>query len=137
MRAIWTEEEVEFQGEFVRFDPIWSWPKPAQRPHPPILVSGEGPRVLDRVLDYGDEWGPNAEAGLEDRVRELQRRATALGRPPIPVTAFHVRPDLATLRSYAAAGVTHCVFSFPSAGEAEVRARIDRLTALVEEYRAE
>jgi probable F420-dependent oxidoreductase len=84
MRAIWTEEEASFHGDFVHFGPIWSWPKPAQRPHPPIIVGGEGPRVLDRVLDYGDEWGPNAEDGLEDRARDLHRRATSLGRPPIP-----------------------------------------------------
>jgi probable F420-dependent oxidoreductase len=136
MRAIWTEDEAEFHGEFVRFDPIWSWPKPAQRPHPPIIVGGEGPRVLDRVLDYGDEWGPNAEDGIEDRVRELRRRTAELGRLPLPVTAFHTRPDLATLRSYAAAGVTRCVFSLPGAGEGEIRATLDRIAALVEEYRA-
>jgi probable F420-dependent oxidoreductase len=137
MCAIWTEDEAAFHGEFVRFDPIWSWPKPVQRPYPPILVGGEGPRVLDRVLDYGDEWGPNAEDGLEDRVRELHQRAAALGRPPIPVTAFHVRPDLATLRSYAAAGVTRCVFSLPGAGEARVREALNRLAVLVAEYRGE
>jgi alkanesulfonate monooxygenase SsuD/methylene tetrahydromethanopterin reductase-like flavin-dependent oxidoreductase (luciferase family) len=108
-----------------------------QHPHPPIIVGGEGPRVLDRVLDYGDEWGPNAEDGLEGRVRELQGRATDLGRAPTPVTAFHVRPDLATLRSYAAAGVTRCVFSLPSAGEDAVRAVLDELGRLVEAYHAE
>jgi probable F420-dependent oxidoreductase len=137
MRAIWTQDEAAFQGEFVRFGPIWSWPKPAQRPHPPVIVGGEGPRVLDRVLDYGDEWGPNAEDGLEDRVRDLHHRAAALGRPLVPVTAFHVRPDLATLRSYAASGVTRAIFSLPSAVEPEIRATLGELVALVEAYRAE
>ena len=135
MRAIWTQEEATYAGEFVRFGPIWSWPKPVQRPHPPIIVGGEGPRVLDRVLDYGDEWGPNAEEGLEGRVRELQGRAADAGRASIPVTAFHVSPDLATLRSYAAGGVTRCVFSLPSAGEDAVRAVVDELGGLVAGYR--
>ncbi|MFN8513247.1 MAG: LLM class F420-dependent oxidoreductase [Chloroflexia bacterium] len=136
MRAIWTEDEAAYHGDFVRFGPLWSWPKPAQRPHPPIIVGGEGPRVLDRVLDYGDEWGPNAEDGLEDRVRNLHRRATTLGRPPIPVTAFHVRPDLPTLRSYAAAGVTRSIFSLRAPTEPEIRATLDQLAALIAQYRA-
>ena len=59
MKAIWTEDEASYQGEFVDFERIWSWPKPAQRPHPPILVGGNGPTVLDRVLRFGDAWFPN------------------------------------------------------------------------------
>jgi probable F420-dependent oxidoreductase len=59
MKAIWTEEEASYSGEFVNFERIWSEPKPAQRPHPPILVGGSGPTVIDRVLDFGDSWFPN------------------------------------------------------------------------------
>ena len=136
MKRIWTEDEAEFHGAFVDFDPIWQWPKPVQRPHPPVLVGGEGPRVLERVLDYGDEWGPNAEPGLEGRVAELQRRATECGRGRVPVTAFHVAPDLATLRSYAAAGVTRCVFTLPSAGADQVRPAVERLVELIAAYEA-
>lgn len=136
MRAIWTQDTALFHGDFVRFDPLWSWPKPAQRPHPPIIVGGEGPRVLDRVLDYGDEWGPNAEDGLEDRVRDLHHRATALNRPRIPVTAFHVRPDLPTLRSYATAGVTRIIFSLRAPTEPEIHTTLDRLAALIAQYSA-
>ena len=54
MQAIWTEDEATFHGEHVNFDRIWSWPKPAQKPWPPVLIGGGGPTVLDRVLDYGD-----------------------------------------------------------------------------------
>ena len=78
MKAIWTEDEAEYHGEYVDFDPIWSWPKPAQKPHPPILVGGNGRTVLERVLAYGDEWMPN-RVGDEDqpraRIAKLQRRA--------------------------------------------------------------
>jgi alkanesulfonate monooxygenase SsuD/methylene tetrahydromethanopterin reductase-like flavin-dependent oxidoreductase (luciferase family) len=59
IKAIWTNDEAEYHGEQVDFGPIWCWPKPLQLPHPPIVVGGNGPKVLDRVLGYGDEWMPN------------------------------------------------------------------------------
>src|SRR5207302_10965982 len=59
MKAIWTEDEASYSGEHVQFDRIWCWPKPLQRPHPPILVGGTGPKVLDRVPGFGDERMPN------------------------------------------------------------------------------
>ncbi len=127
MRQIWTEEEAAFHGEFVDFDPIRLWPKPVQQPSIPVLVGGEGPGVLQRVLEYGDEWAPNAEPGLEARVVELQRLSAACGRGRIPVTAFHVTPDRAVIRSYADAGVTRCVFTLPSGDAARVQAALERL----------
>src|SRR3954453_5207579 len=75
MRAIWSEEEAGYSGEFVNFDRIWSYPKPAQRPWPPIMIGGDGPTVLDRVLEYGDGWFPNQSPANLDRVRELFARA--------------------------------------------------------------
>ena len=59
MKAIWTEDEASYEGQYVNFERIWSWPKPVQRPHPPVLVGGNGPTVLDRVLRFGDGWMPN------------------------------------------------------------------------------
>jgi probable F420-dependent oxidoreductase len=59
IKAIWTEEEASYEGEFVNFERIWCWPKPVQQPHPPVLVGGTGAQVLDRVLRFGDEWMPN------------------------------------------------------------------------------
>jgi len=129
MRRIWTEEEPAFAGEFVRFDPIWQWPKPVQRPHPPVLVGGEGPRVLDRVLEYGDAWMPNDHPGLAERIGELQRRAVTLGRAPVPVTVFATPPDPAAVARCAAAGATRCVFNLPSAPVDEALAALRRLTS--------
>lgn len=136
MKRIWTEDEAEFHGEFVDFEPIWLWPKPARRPHPPVLVGGEGPRVLDRVLDYGNEWAPNDEPGIVERIPELQRRAAERGRGPIPVTLMHVAPDVDLLRRYEAAGVARCVFSLPGGDAAEVRPVVERLASVVAAYRA-
>jgi probable F420-dependent oxidoreductase len=123
MKAIWTQEVAEFHGQFVNFEPIWQWPKPVQKPHPPILVGGNGARVLDRVLAYGDEWMPNAARGggpLEDRVAELNRRAAAAGRGPIPVTIFNGQPDPKAIERYQALGAHRCLFTLPTAPASEV-----------------
>jgi probable F420-dependent oxidoreductase len=134
LTAIWTEERAEFHGRFVDFDPIWSWPKPVQRPRPPVIVGGEGPGVLRRVLDYGDEWGPNADPGIDARIPELQRLAAERGRAAIGVTAFHIAPDRDTLRRYARAGMTRAVFSLPSAPRAGVATAVERLADVIEAY---
>jgi probable F420-dependent oxidoreductase len=93
MREIWTAEEAEHHGEFVDFDPIWSWPKPAQRPHPPVLVGGNGPGTEDRVLAFGDGWlpqcGPLASVEeLGQRAASLRRRGADAGRRTMPITLF-------------------------------------------------
>ena len=88
MKAIWTEDEASYSGRYVNLEPIWSWPKPAQRPYPPVLVGGNGPRVLERVLAFGDEWLPNSAPVdvLVARVAELNSRASELGRNAVPVS---------------------------------------------------
>ena len=124
MKAIWTRDEAEYHGRFVDFDPIWSWPKPVQKPHPPILMGGNGPRTLQRVVEYCDGWFPQGggrSPRLVEQVAELQQLATAAGRGPIPVTVYGVPPDPRLITQYAEAGVTRCVFlSLPAAGADEV-----------------
>jgi probable F420-dependent oxidoreductase len=73
MREIWTAEVAEYHGEFTDFGPMWSWPKPTQRPHPPVLLGGNGPGTEDRVLAFGDGWFP--QYGWLADVEELRRRA--------------------------------------------------------------
>src|SRR6202042_229063 len=76
MKEIWTSDEASYAGEYASFERIWSWPKPAQRPHPPVLIGGNGPGVVDRVLAFGDAWFPNyGRSGILDRVAELRSRA--------------------------------------------------------------
>jgi probable F420-dependent oxidoreductase len=136
MQEIWTHDEAEFHGEHVDFDPIWSWPKPAQRPHPPILVGGMGPTVEDRVLSYGDEWLPQrVDAGnieqFTERAGALQQRAADAGRGTIPMTLFGAVPDPALIERYAEAGITRCLFSVPSAERDKALRALDRYTALM------
>ena len=131
MKAIWTEEEASYHGEHVAFDAIWAWPKPVQQPHPPVLVSGTGSKVLDRVLAYGDEWFPNRQHDLEARIAELQRRAGEAGRAQIPVTLFGAEPEREAIERYTAAGVTRCLFRLPSSSSDEVTSLVDELGELV------
>ena len=115
-KRIWTEEAAEFHGKYVDFEPLWSWPKPVQQPHPPILVGGDGPRTLERVVEYGDEWMPIGGRGsgdLAERIAELQQMASAAGRGPIPVSLFGARPAPEAIEKYARAGVGRCVFGLP------------------------
>src|ERR1700712_3605005 len=89
MKEIWHHDEAEFHGEFVDFDPIYSWPKPVQRPHPPVYVGG-GEKAFARVVQVGDGWFPNPESpdGLGPKIERLRELA---GRH-VPVTVMHVGP---------------------------------------------
>ena len=66
MKEIWTKDEAQFHGQHVNFDPIWSWPKPAQKPHPPVLLGGESGHTLQRVVDFCEGWFPRGPRGRRD-----------------------------------------------------------------------
>ncbi len=136
MKAIWTQEEASYSGRYVSFERIWCWPKPLQRPHPPILVGGNGPRVLDRVLAFGDEWMPNrvADDQLVARIDELDSRARQIGRAAIPVTVVGMTPDLARIERLQRGGVHRVVFWLPAQGRDEVEEAFDRYAATAQEF---
>jgi probable F420-dependent oxidoreductase len=134
MKAIWTRETADFHGRFVNFDPIWSYPKPVQKPHPPVLLGGESEHTLRRVVEFCDGWFPRGRnaadagpvlAGL-DRLGVLARQA---GRDPktISTSVFGARPDAPVLDGYRAAGVTRAVFRLPPEGR-------DRILPLLDQY---
>lgn len=138
MKAIWTEDEATYQGRHVNFERIWCWPKPVQHPHPPILVGGNGPKVLDRVVAFGDEWMPNRikDEDLPGRIAELQRLASEAGRGPIPVTLAGVMRDPGRLEQLERAGVHRGYFWLPAAGPDAVEEAFDRYAAAVRTYRS-
>jgi probable F420-dependent oxidoreductase len=141
MKAIWTREEAEYHGRHVSFDPIWQWPKPLQEPHPPVLLGGNGPKVLDRVVSFADGWMPNwglqTNEELIDRVGELQRLASEAGRGRIPVTVYAARAKLEVLAPLAEAGVERAVLWIPPAPRDEVAPRLERLASLARELSGE
>jgi probable F420-dependent oxidoreductase len=136
MKAIWTRDEAEYHGEHVNFDPIWCWPKPRQKPHPPVIVGGTGGKVLDRVLAYGDEWMPNRvedPESLGGRIAELERRADEAGLNRIPVSVFGAKPDPRFVERLGAVGVDRCWFYIRPVESAEVERQLDELTKLRDE----
>ncbi|HZO79331.1 MAG TPA: LLM class F420-dependent oxidoreductase [Solirubrobacteraceae bacterium] len=135
MKAIWTQEEASYEGEFVQFDRIWSWPKPAQRPHPPVLVGGNGPTVLDRVLAFGDAWFPNYARGgdIIDGARELRARADR----PIDFMVIGVPADAAVLQKLHDAGARRLVHWIPSGGRATVEPALDQWESAIAELTGE
>jgi probable F420-dependent oxidoreductase len=131
MKAIWTSDEASYAGTYVSFDRIWSWPKPAQRPHPPVLVGGDGPGVLDRVLAFGDAWVPNyTSSGILERAQELRERADR----PVGLMVMGVPADPKVLEEYAEAGFTRAVHWLPSAPRGPVERALDAFEAAVAEF---
>jgi probable F420-dependent oxidoreductase len=137
MKAIWTEDEAAYHGRHVDFEPIWSWPKPVQRPHPPILVGGNSSGALDRVVAIADGWIPNPETRLSElpeRIADLQGRAAAAGRDRLPVTFYAVKPEQEALRRFADAGVDRAVFYLPSGPPDQVEAYLEHLAGLAANF---
>jgi probable F420-dependent oxidoreductase len=122
MREIWTKDEASYHGKHVDFDPIWQWPKPLQE-RLPVYIGGNGPRVEDRVLRYGDGWMPNMPEieTLGPRIAELRSRAGK----HVPVTYYGATPE--NLPQLEAAGVDRALIVLESGPEAEVLASIPSL----------
>jgi probable F420-dependent oxidoreductase len=139
MKAIWTQDEAEYHGKFVSFDPIWCWPKPVQEPHPPILVGGNGRGVIDRVLAYGDEWMPN-RVGDEDkliaRIGRLPERSRTAGREPIPVTLNNSPRNPVQIERYIEAGVHRMIFYILPAQVTDIERSLDQVAEAVAGFRS-
>ena len=133
MKAIWTQAEASYHGEFVSFDRIWSWPKPAQRPHPPVLVGGNGPTVEDRVLAFGDAWFPNWGEGVLERMAALRARADR----PIDMMAMGLHADPSEIERCLEAGCRRVVHWIPSGNRSVVERGFERWEAAIAEVTGE
>ena len=133
MKALWTEEKASYHGEFVNFDPVWSWPKPTQRPHPPILLGGESDHTLRRIIDYCDGWLPRPRGfdPVEGAAR-LHKMAMEKGRDPktLSITVFAAPPKADVLESYKKAGIHGALLAIPDASRDEILRQLDEWAPL-------
>ena len=137
MKAIWTQQAAEYHGQFVNFDPIWSDPKPLQKPHPPILIGGGTPAAMRAALRYCDGWMPipgRAGGDLLGAIGEFHRMAQEAGRDPksIPLSLFMAPSDRKVLDQFAQEGVQRAIFALPSDSREKVMPLLDRYAALIQ-----
>lgn len=135
MKTIWRDEAATYHGKHVDFDAIWQWPKPAQKPHPPILLGGHGTKQLERVVDFCDGWMPIAPmtGNVAKAIQELHEIAAKKGRDPktISLSAFWAPPDPAKLEELEKAGIERAIFPLPPASREEVLPIVDRYAKLI------
>ena len=137
MRAIWGNDEGEYHGELVDFDPIWQWPKPIQEGGPPVIIGGDGPTTLKRVARYGDGWMPIDGRNRDDfapAIAELNELAAAEGRGPMTVSLFGAGSNPARLEKHAKAGVDRIVFLVPPAPADVVLPKLEANARLAEQF---
>jgi probable F420-dependent oxidoreductase len=129
MKAIWANDVAEYHGEHVNFAPLWAWPKPVQKPHPPIVVGGEFPHGAKRAIAYGDGWMPIGGRGLDalDILPRFRQMAAEAGRNPdhVPMSVFAAPQDPERLKRYRDAGVDRAVFMLPTKGRKEALKDLD------------
>ncbi|SDG25478.1 LLM class F420-dependent oxidoreductase [Pseudonocardia oroxyli] len=129
LKEIWTTERAEFHGEHVDFDPLYSWPKPVQQPHPPIYLGGESPAALRRLAALGDAWLPRSHTSPE-RIVEVREWLKEQGRHDVPFTVFAAGTKPESLRGYAEAGVDEVTLMLETLPEDETLRVLDDLAAV-------
>jgi probable F420-dependent oxidoreductase len=136
LKAIWTQDESEFHGKYVNFEKLWSYPKPVQKPYPPILMGGAGPHARQRAVDFDGHWIPIGGRAYSEPIAEsmadFRTRAEKVGRDPatLTVTIFGVAPDEARVATLRDAAVTRAVFFVPSATRDVVLPLLDQYASL-------
>jgi probable F420-dependent oxidoreductase len=134
MKALWTQEHASYHGQFVNFDPVLSYPKPAQRPHPPIVLGGESDHTLKRVVEYCDGWFPRTRAGFDpvEAKARLAKAANEKGRDPksLTITVFGAPNKAEVLESYARAGIESALLAVPDGTRDEILAFLDKQAPL-------
>jgi probable F420-dependent oxidoreductase len=132
MKQIWTQDEASYTGEHVRFERVWSWPKPVQRPHPPVLLGSSTDAGLRRVVRYCEGWLPIGSQEIGTQWEALRRHAREAGRDPasIPVSIFWARPRYDELARYRDMGAERAILSLAGATLDEALPRLDRYAEL-------
>ncbi|MCH7644044.1 MAG: LLM class F420-dependent oxidoreductase [Myxococcales bacterium] len=136
MKAIWTQDEAEYHGDLIDFDPIYMWPKPAQSPHPPIHVGGGFPGGARRAIRYGDGWMPigGRDGDIAERLPHFREMAREAGRDPerIEVSVFAAESKQAALARHRDAGISRVVLVLPPAPRDEILPILDSYASLMD-----
>jgi probable F420-dependent oxidoreductase len=133
MKAIWTQSKAEYHGKLVNFDPIMTWPKPVQKPHPPIHVGGGWPGAALRAIEYGDGWMPiNIPGRLIRRIPEFWAKAAEAGRAPanLELSIFGMGPDANEISAFQQNGASRVVFMLPPDPAEKILPQLDKLAEL-------
>ncbi len=139
MRAIWTQSEPEYHGDIVDFPKMRTWPKPVQKPCPPVIVGGAFPHSARRAIRYGDGWVPNASrpgyADVTEFLPQFRQMAGDVGRDPasLPISIFGAPENLDRLKRYREQGIARIVVTLPSAKADEILPVLDRWAHLIGE----
>ena len=134
MQRLWADEEASFEGEFVELPPSWSWPKPVQRPWPPVMIGGAaGKKLFEHVAEYADGWIPIGGAGVRAALPELHGAVEATGRDPstVRVVPFGTIPDRGKLDYYAGLGIDEVVLRIPVGGRDVALPVLDEYSRMV------
>ena len=135
MKEIWTKSKAEYHGDMVDFPEMMTWPKPVQKPYPPILVGGGFPQAARRAVRYGDGWGPVARSGssLIEVLAKYRQMARDAGRDPetLPVTLFNPAEDEGELARYRDMDIARVVPFLPSEPRDKILPVLDRWAALI------
>jgi len=133
MKTIWTSDVAEYHGEHVNFDPMWAWPKPVQKPHPPIILGGEFPHGAKRAIAYGNGWMPIGGRGLDtlDILPRYRQAVAEAGRNPddVPMSVFGARQDAELLKRYRDAGIDRAIFLQSTVARDEALKNLDAAAA--------
>ncbi|MGH8927618.1 MAG: LLM class F420-dependent oxidoreductase [Acidimicrobiia bacterium] len=138
MKGLWTEDEASFDGELIHLEPSWAWPKPAQKPHPPVLMGGAaGPKTIAHMVEFCDGWMPLATRhDLEGKLSRVREAVEAAGRDPdtFTITTYGARATKESVEHLIELKVDRIVFNLPQKGPGEVLERIGILKDLAAEY---
>ena len=134
LTQIWTAEQAEYHGEHVDFDPIYLWPKPVQKPHPPIYIGGESPAALRRLVTYGDGWLPRGRTPPAE-IKRVRDRLAEQGRDEVGFTVFSADTDEERLAGFAEAGVEEITLTLDTLPEDDTLRSLDALAAVAAAHR--
>lgn len=136
MKALWTDDEARYHGQMVNFDPVWMYPKPRQKPHPPVLLGGSSDYTLKRVVEFCDGWLPIARPGFDPKqaVERLRQAASTANRDlsTLSITVFGAPAEKAALDAFREAGIERALLAVPDLSRNEIMDLLDRRAPLVD-----